>query len=259
METTVLEKLGLNKNAVTVYLVLLREGSLKAREIMKKTSLTRGLVYKALEDLEGKQIIIRRDEKNTVSKFLAIHPNVLKELIEQKVKEVEIVKKNLLNELGVLTSMYNLANNKPGVEFYEGTKGIQKMYDDVLNNITADANKKIYSFVKVMNQKTDQETSAMLNDFIKKRIRRGIKTNVLAINDVFGRALQKADPTSLRKTKLISAQEMSLDFLAGEIIISGNKLYFMSFENDVYVAIAISSKSMTQMFTLFFKSLWKSL
>ena len=51
METTILEKLGLNKNAVAVYLVLLRDGKQKAREIMKKTSLTRGLVYKALQDL----------------------------------------------------------------------------------------------------------------------------------------------------------------------------------------------------------------
>ena len=183
----------------------------------------------------------------------------MKGLVEQKAKEVDVLKKNLMNELGVLTSLYNLANNKPGVEFYEGLQGMQKMYDDILDNATVNDNKKIYSFVKVMNQKTDKKTSIMLNNFIKERIRRGIKTNVLAVDDVFGRKLQKADSSSLRQTKLIATGEMPLDFLAGEIIISGNKLYFMSFENDVYVAIAISSKSMVQMFMLFFKSLWKSL
>lgn len=257
MESTILENLGLNQNEVTVYLMLLREGKQKARELMQKTSLTRGLVYKALQDLENKQIIIKEDEENAVSEFSAIHPNVLQGLVEQKLKKVSELKQSLSSELGTFTSLYNLGNNKPGVEFYEGINGMKRMYDDILKNASLNKNKKIHSFVKVMNQKIDRATSLMLNSFIEKRIKRRITTRVLAVDDVFGRKLQKQDSTSLRKTKLISADDLPLDFLAGEIIISGNKLYFMSFENDVYVAIAISSKSMVQMLFVVFNSLWK--
>ncbi len=257
MQSTILKNLGLNKNEITVYLVLLREGKQKAREIMSRTSLTRGLTYKALQDLEDKQIIIREDEENTVSEFSAIHPNVLQGLVEQKSKKVEELKQNLSSELGAFTSLYNLGNNKPGIEFYEGLAGIQKMYAEILNSVPT--TKTILSFVKVMDQKISKDGSKMLSSYIAERISRGIKTNVLAVDDTFGRTLQKKDSLSLRETKLLAHKKFPLEFPGGELIMTENKLYFMSFENDTRIAIAISSKSMLQMMSFIFHSLWSTL
>lgn len=254
MEKT-LQNLGLNENEITVYLILLREGKLKAKELTKKTSLSRGLVYKALQDLEDKQIIIREDEENAVSEFSAIHPNVLGGLINQKIEALEMTKKNLSNEMGVFTSLYNLANNKPGVEFYEGIEGMQKMYNEILLNVKT--TKEIYSFVKVMNSKIDKDTARMLKGYIEKRTTRKIKTRVIAIESDEARALQKTDKDYLRTTKLVPINSLPLEFYGGEIIIAGTSVYFMSYEKESYVAVAVSSKSMSQMLMFIFNSLWK--
>ncbi len=257
MSSIILKDLGLNQNEISVYLLLLREGKQKASELTKRTSLSRGLVYKALQDLEDKQIIIKEDEENAVSEFSAIHPNVLQGLVEQKANTVQNLKQSLVNELGTFTSMYNLANNKPGVEFYEGEEGMQKVYDEIIKSTPPNEN--IISFVKVLDQQLNSKTSSMLNNYINNRIKKNISVRTMAIRDKFGIALQKKDSTSLRITRLVSANKIPLSLPGGEIFTVNNKLYFMSFENNVRIAVVISSNGMTQLFLTLFESLWDSL
>jgi sugar-specific transcriptional regulator TrmB len=127
MEKNILQQLGLTENEALIYETLLQNGKQKASQIQKKTPLKRGLVYKNLENLEKKGLVVREDNNQKVSTFTPIHPNVLKGLAEQQVKQAREAQNLLQNELGSLVSMYNLANNKPGVEFCEGLEGVKKV------------------------------------------------------------------------------------------------------------------------------------
>lgn len=78
-----LEKLGLEKNEVTVYLALLSIGLTTAGAIIKKTKLHRMIVYNALDrliDMHLASFVYQRNRKH----FQASSPDVLLELISEK-------------------------------------------------------------------------------------------------------------------------------------------------------------------------------
>lgn len=257
MENSPLKQLGLSENQILVYEELLKGGTQKASQIAKKTPLKRGLVYKTLEDLEELGLVVKEDEEDMVSLFSPIHPNVLKGLAEQKVKDAQNAEKQLETELGPLLSMYNLANNKPGVEFYEGVDGLKKALNSIINE--AEENSEIISFVKVLPNEFEKNTVAAFSGFIKKRIKKNVFTRVIAIDDKSGRKLKETDSESLRKTRLTKTKKIPLDFPGGEIFIYKNKIFSTTIENGIYLTLIIQSDSISQMLSAFFESEWELL
>ena len=126
MENSILAQLGLDSNQILIYTFLLENGPSKASVIAKNTPLKRGLVYKILDELIKMEIITKDDPEGAVSIFTPLHPSTLKSLAESKVRQAQNAQNYLDTELGSLISMYNLANNKPGIEFYEGIEELKK-------------------------------------------------------------------------------------------------------------------------------------
>ncbi len=253
MESTILKNLGLNQNEVTVYLTLLREGKQKAREIIKKTSLTRGLLYKALQDLEDKQIIIREDEENAVSEFSAIHPNVLQGLVEQKIKKVIELKQSLSVELGNFTSLYNLGNNKPGMEFYEGVEGLKKVLEDTLKD---NPEKIIYTYAD--SKSIQKEIIEIDKKYIKKRLQQKIRKKILLVDSAPAKKHKKDITDKLTKIRLVKTKGV-LPELYSFVQIYNNKVAFVSYENNTIVSTIISNPQLYKLQKFFFKSLWNKL
>ncbi len=256
MENTILQQLGLDTEQIIVYEYLLKNGKSKAREITKNTPLKRGLVYKVLDELVTMKIVEKNDSEGAVSTFEALHPSALKTLAESKVREAQNAQNHLEHDLGTFISMYNLANNKPGIEFYEGLEGIKKIYNEILQNTS---NEPVRSIVKVLDKKIDKETYSVINDYIQKRIKKNILSQSIAINNPQGVELKKGDNASFRKTKLITAKKMPMDFPGGEIIIHNQKTYFLAYENHVHIALSITNNGMYQLLFALFESMWDNL
>ncbi len=247
METTILKKLGLNQNEITIYLTLLREGKQKARELAKKTSLTRGLVYKALQDLENKQIIIREDNENAVSEFLPIHPNVLKGLVEQKLKNITELKQSLLVELNNFTSLYNLGNNKPGIEFYEGLEGVEKILDDSLT-----AKETILSFSDTVS--IDENVSKINVLYVKKRLHLKISKRILLPNSPKARNSVANKENAYTLYKFLPPKNNPL---YSTMQIYDGKISYITYKNGLLTSTLITDKSIYDMHKYSFNSLWE--
>ena len=248
METNILNKLGLNDNEIIVYEELLQSGQQKASQISKKTPLKRGLVYKTLEDLEQKGLIIREDDKNTVSTFSPIHPNVLKGIAENKAQEALEAKESIQKELGSLISMYNLANNKPGVEFYEGVEGMEKVLNDILT-----ATETVYTIIDL--KAFPKQTN------IQKRIKN--YTNALASKKIKQKLLLSTISESKNNLSLYNFNTTEIKTLPEKIHLNStihlydNKLSQFTLQKNSEIGIIITDQNIYQTNRKLFNILWE--
>ena len=123
-----LEQSGLTKNQAIVYEALLKTGAVPARAVLAAIPLKRGLAYKVLDELGKQGIVVKKEEPGKVAIFEPAHPSKLKEIAEQKEKQAKNAQIALDGILGQLVSDYSLAAGKPGVGFYEGKEGLEKVY-----------------------------------------------------------------------------------------------------------------------------------
>ena len=109
-----LESLGLTKNEITVYLVLVEKKKLKAGEVIKITKLHRNLVYQALEKLEQRGLVSKMIQ-NSIFVFEANHPSHLLESLDQQ----RIIAQEVIDEL-----KKREAGGHRNIRVYDGIEGI---------------------------------------------------------------------------------------------------------------------------------------
>ena len=247
MESNILKKLNLNNNEILVYEELLTSGEQKAVQISKKVPLKRGLLYKTLEDLERKGLIIREDAESKISTFTPIHPNVLKGLAENQLKQAQDAQNSLQSELGSLVSMYNLANNKPGVEFYEGFEGIEKVLNDTLTSKTD-----VYTYSDIYH--TGDKSQKINHDYVKKRINAQIHKKIIT-------------PSSNKKLFSGPKQEFTeVRFLENDIVpfktamqIYDGKVSYQTLNENNVIAVLIEDENIYSLHKGFFEATWENL
>jgi len=119
-----LEKMGLSKNEIKVYLALLKLGASLASKIAKETNLNRSLVYRILDDLIKKGFVgyvIKENRKY----FNAASPNKLLDILHESERDIKKIIPQLL-------SLRKPVEKAPEVEVYSGKEGMKTMLEDVL-------------------------------------------------------------------------------------------------------------------------------
>lgn len=114
-----LERIGLPKNEIAVYLCLAKEESLTPLKISKNTGIDRTLIYTLLQNLINKGLVVSK--KGTRGNIYSItNPENLLLPIEEKksltIEAIEEIKKITGNK-----------KNKVSVDFYEGRRGVQSL------------------------------------------------------------------------------------------------------------------------------------
>lgn len=130
---------GLKEKEALIYNTLLVSGTLPVNEIIKKTELKRGIVYKTLYDLIEKGLITEDKTKSKLY-FSAEHPLKLSDFVEDRYKEALKNQTNITSLLPQLISSFKSIGNKPGIKIYEGIEGIKEAFMDTIHT-----KEKIYS------------------------------------------------------------------------------------------------------------------
>jgi sugar-specific transcriptional regulator TrmB len=243
----ILRQLNLTENEALIYEILLQNGAQKASQIQKETPLKRGLVYKILENLEKKGLVIREDGEEKISTFTPIHPNVLKGLAEQQVKQAQEAQNSLQDELGSLVSMYNLANNKPGVEFYEGLEGLEKILADSLTSKT-----EIYTYSDLYH--ADKQTKKITDQYLQKRLRANISKKI--ITPISNKNLFSKTNHPLTKVKFLNNK--ILPFKTA-LQIYDNKISYQTLGKDNIISVLINDINIYSLHRGFFKAIWENI
>lgn len=246
MENSILNQLGLDTNQILIYEYLLETGPSKASVIAKNTPLKRGLVYKTLDELVELQIIEKDDPEGAVSIFTPLHPSALKSLAESKVRTAQNAQNHLDSEIGSLVSMYNLANNKPGIEFYEGINGIKKVINDTLTSKTP-----IYTYADM--EQVEKYIKEINDEYATKRDKLDLRKKVLLVDsDYTHKLLEK-----YKKTNLDIRFVKDVPHFATVMQIYDNKVSYVTLSEDKMVGIIIQDKNIYEMHKALFKNMWK--
>ncbi len=246
MQNSILTQLGLDTNQILVYTYLLENGTSKASTIAKNTPLKRGLVYKILDELVELQIIEKDDPEGAVSIFTPFHPSALKSLADSKVRQAQNAQNHLDSDIGSLISMYNLANNKPGIEFYEGVEGVKKVIYDTLTSKTA-----IYTYADM--EKIEKHIKKINDEYAKKRDRMDLKKKVLLVDSEYTHNLLK----EYKKTNLDIRFVKNVPHFATVMQIYENKVSYVTLSDEKMIGIIIQNKNIYDMHKVLFKSMWE--
>lgn len=126
-----LTKIGLSEKEAAVYLALLELGSDTVQNIGKKANVNRATTYVILDSL-SKKGVVSTVEKAKKTYFIAESPETLLHLINIQAAELKERDRELKELLPQLKGIYNLAEDKPVVRFFEGKDGLLVMSDELL-------------------------------------------------------------------------------------------------------------------------------
>ena len=249
MQEKLLLSLGLSGVQAEILACLLANGPQKASNIAKITKRPRGVAYKGLEELQDLGLVLKKGTKAGISIFAPEHPANLEKVMENREKQLNKTKKELAASLPDLISAYNLANNKPGVKFYEGDEGIEKSLEDTLSSQTI-----IYTFADI--EAVEQNIKTINDAYAKKREKIGIKKRIIVADTPFNHKFFKGFNSTLTEIRFLPPK--FYNFSSG-LQIYDNKISYQIISADSQLAVIIEDKNVYQMNKLIFEYIWETL
>jgi HTH-type transcriptional regulator, sugar sensing transcriptional regulator len=245
MYETTLTQAGLSQEQAQIYEILLKNGPSTARKIAQNSPYKRTLVYKILEDLGKIGLVTRQDEVGKVSIFSPSHPVKLKELAEKKQQQAKQAETALENILGTLVSNYNLFSGKPGVQFYEGVEGVNKITADSLT-----AKGVIYSYVD--NEAVNKYVPKINEEYKKKREHLGIKKKMITVDGPYIREKVKTYNPAVSEVRVIPSTYPFVSVMQ----IYDNKISYLTLDEKNMIGIIIDDPHLAKMHKTLFEYTW---
>ncbi|MDD5342489.1 MAG: helix-turn-helix domain-containing protein [Patescibacteria group bacterium] len=175
-----LQKLGFNEKEIAVFLALLRRGPQAVRKIAAEAGINRGTTYDILKSLR-EQGLVAYYHQDTHQYFVAEDPEKLKTLLEQRQRQLEETKKELVDLIPELKSVYDKSGEKPVVKYYDGFKGIKTILLDVLSTMAeAPAPKEYYVYSSADIRKYLYQD---FPNFTEERKKRKIRVKIIALGE----------------------------------------------------------------------------
>jgi len=236
---------GLEPDQAIVYETLLKTGPLKAGKLALKTPLKRGLVYKILDELVDLGLVAKNEPMGKVAIFEPAHPLKLKDVAEAKEAKIKTGLLALDGIMGQMASDYNLALNKPGVQFYEGEAGAIKILNDSLT-----AKTEIYSY---MDNETVNKYYPQINDeYVKKRNRLHVAKKLITLNSDYIRQRAKNYNKSTTQVRVIDGPTSFSTVMQ----IYDNKVSYIGIEKDKLMSVLIEHPQIAKMHKELFETMW---
>jgi len=133
METGVLEKMGLSKAEIRIYLTLLQTGSVPSGMIVKETGFRKSTVYETIGRLQEKGLVSYMI-KDGVKHFSAANPERILDYLEEQKRRITL-NENLAKKLVCdLNANYDILRPQAEAHVLSGIEGFKTMRRDVLRN-----------------------------------------------------------------------------------------------------------------------------
>ncbi len=239
-------KFNLTEKEILSYLTLLEKGGSSIQGISRYTGINRVTTYAAIDELKEKGLVAE-SKKGKRRLFVAESPEGLKNILDQREKQVKAEEKILNNLiLPTLKAIDVHQEKKPQIKFFEGLSGINKVYDDyVLVNRNVISCGSYDSVMKVSSWEAEKK---YINEIKKKKI--------------FFKGILEDTPIN-RKFNEMSKGIMHNKFLPPDIKISADILTFGStvalISYDKAVATLIEDESIAKSIKMHLEFIWERL
>ena len=189
-----LQKIGLTEKEARLYTAALQTGPAPLQQLVQASQLKRATVYDVIESLKN-QGLMKTIAKGKRKVYVAEEPQNLFSLLKQK--------ENVLTGIvGQLVALQNTAGEKPSVRIYQGTEGIQEIYNDLVSRRG--------NYIELLSKKMPDPKllDYWTTEHVQKRIKKGNFVRVIAPNIPFYQELKDKDKYALRETRLIQEDKI---------------------------------------------------
>ncbi|MFA5051512.1 MAG: helix-turn-helix domain-containing protein [Patescibacteria group bacterium] len=240
-----LKQLGLSDKEIRVYLALLHAGPSSVRTLASSAEVNRGTTYDILKILI-KRGLVSYYHQDKHQYFLAEDPEKLKGFLADRIHELEESKTAVENIIPELKSVYDRAEDKPVVKYYQGVKGIKTVLNDVLDVMLEAEDKEYYVYSA---SDIRQHLYDGFPNFAKERVKRKIRCKVIAMGS--GGQLWGMD-----ERKWLSKTEGSPTYM----LIYHRKIGLISLDKQKQpIGMIIADPGLYQTNKMIFEYLWKTL
>lgn len=238
MKISYLEKMGLTNKEAKVYLACLEMSNGTAQSISDRCGLPKSTTYDVIKNLR-KNGLIHSYLKGKRTYFSPADPTHLKKRLE--------VQSQVLDEIfPELDALYAQSEQKPGVRYFEGKKGLGIVLKEIL-----DEAKELICISSI--QDLFDKLSEYYPQFTTHRITQKIPIRIIARDSQKARDRQKMGPYELRVVKIINTD---IPFKA-LIYIWNNKVAMMTLKED-FMIVVIESKDIALTHRALFEWLWNA-
>ncbi|MDP3244484.1 MAG: helix-turn-helix domain-containing protein [bacterium] len=241
----ILKKLGFDEKEIRVYMILLSLGPSPVRKIAVTTDINRGTTYDILKNLmrQGMVSYFHKDKKQY---FVVEDPVKLEQLVANRLGELTELKETMRDYLPELRSLYNRGDNKPVARYFEGSKGVRQILNDVLESLSKAEKKEyfVYSSSDIREHIYDE-----FPNFVKERIARGIFCKTIALGEG-----GKEHPLSERKW--LTKDKGSPSYT---IIFPPKTAYICWGPKQELLGVVINDAAIAKTQQLIFEKLWQTL
>lgn len=241
--TQLLTQYGLSKNESLVYTALIKLTEASAYSVSKETKIPKTTVYQVLDTLKDKGLISKSTVNNSAY-YTAESTNRFVSTANEKLDLAKMI-------VPALESVRQTKNEAgPSVKFYVGEEGAKRAFEDVLDTLKKNTEKKIYA---VVDQDMDKFLPRYLPNWLQRREKMGIYTKLLTASDDNMTEPTIFNTNSLRETRLIPKEYIfstSMDIYANKIAIFSHR------DNEPH-AIIIESEYIAETLKGFFEFMWK--
>ncbi|MEN9582522.1 MAG: hypothetical protein RL641_476 [Candidatus Parcubacteria bacterium] len=164
-----LEKLGLNEKESKIYIAALELGKFSVLSLASKTGIKRPTCYLILDELCKKGLISTHPKAKKVI-YVAEHPNNLL----KKTAGAHALAKEIVPEL---QSLIDSNAERPNLKVYSGQKGIQGIYEDMLED-----GFDLY-YITSTKELVEAAGKEFIDDWIERRIAKGVKTFRISVQE----------------------------------------------------------------------------
>jgi sugar-specific transcriptional regulator TrmB len=236
-----LEKIGLNKKEVKVYLALLELGQTTIARIADKAKIKRTTVYDVIKTLKQKGLV-GRTFKGRFTYYFAEDPRILEKILESKQSTLASVMPQLL-------SITNFLDKKPQIFFYEG--------DDSFRNILKDTLEYKGQTIQVWfpNDIGYVSDSVYFEYYIPERLKRRITIHAIVPDNKLMRSYTTDNKKQSRVVKYIGDNDYNINVEV--IAYGGEKVSFFSYTERM--GVIIKSRSIHDALKSIFYSVWDRL
>ncbi len=244
MDIKPLERIGLTKSEIAVYLALLKLGQTTAGPIVDEAKVTRSKIYDILERLKNKGLVSYITKQST-KYFSAANPHNILHYLEEQEKEIKHEKSAIAQILPQLLLEQSLSQQQNVAEIFVGMRGMQNAFTVLINSF--EPREVYYAFGA-----GSGENTAQMQHFFHKIHRQRCKKKVLA-KIIFNESSRGVFETQ-ESSPLVAARYMS-NTTPAAINIYKNYVV-IAILNTEPITILIHNQETADSFREYFEVMW---
>lgn len=236
---TSLKELGLTESEASLYITSLTLGPATIASLAEHLNIPRPNVYKVIVGLEQHGLAKFSERKRYTRTFVVQPPTIVLEKLRQKRETMTDLDQTIVSAMPDLLALYHQGELPTSIRIFHGKEQYLKTFFQILDEAKGSAEffGSANDFVGFLSWDKQQE-------WIKKRVARGIKIRSLFLPDEIAEKLKGSDPEQLRETRILKDAapfNTSFQLFANKVIIWQPKAPLAVLIEDEYIVAMLRS------------------